>query len=95
MPESDIRVLKVEVGMLKNTVSDMRDDFKQGQEKMLATMHELAVNVNKIAENDIKRDEYKAAYQAALEIEDMEEAERLFKEYETYNKMANNVIKTA
>ena len=35
-----------------------------------------------------KRDEYKAAYQTALEIEDMEEAERLFKEYETYKKMA-------
>lgn len=57
MPESDIRVLTAEVGMLKRSVSDIRDDFKAGQEKMLATMHELAVNVNKIAENDIKRDE--------------------------------------
>ena len=57
MPESDIRVLTAEVGMLKLSVSNIRDDFKSGQEKMLATMHELAVNVNKIAENDIKRDE--------------------------------------
>ena len=35
-----------------------------------------------------KRDEYKAAYQEAMEAGDMEEAERLFKEYETYKRMA-------
>ena len=35
-----------------------------------------------------KRDEYYRAYQAALEMEDMQEAERLFKEYENYAKLA-------
>jgi hypothetical protein len=35
-----------------------------------------------------KRDEMYLAYQAAIDAEDMQEAERLFKEYETYKKMA-------
>jgi hypothetical protein len=35
-----------------------------------------------------KRDEMYLAYQVALESEDMQEAERLFKEYEAYKKMA-------
>lgn len=35
-----------------------------------------------------KRDEMYRAYQAAIEREEMEEAERLFKEYESYAKMA-------
>lgn len=35
-----------------------------------------------------KRDEMYLAYQVALEDEDMQEAERLFKEYESYKKMA-------
>lgn len=35
-----------------------------------------------------KRDEYYRAYQAALEMEEMEEAERLFSEYENYKRMA-------
>lgn len=35
-----------------------------------------------------KRDEFYRAYQAALEMEEMSEAERLFKEYERYAKLA-------
>jgi hypothetical protein len=35
-----------------------------------------------------KRDEMYLAYQAAIDVDDMQEAERLFKEYETYKKMA-------
>ena len=35
-----------------------------------------------------KRDEFYRAYQAALEMEEMTEAERLFKEYERYAKLA-------
>lgn len=37
-----------------------------------------------------KRDEMYRAYQAAIETEEMEEAERLFKEYESYANMAKN-----
>lgn len=33
-----------------------------------------------------KRDEMYRAYQVALEMEELDEAERLFKEYETYAK---------
>lgn len=33
-----------------------------------------------------KRDEMFRAYQAALEMEELHEAERLFKEYENYSK---------
>lgn len=36
-----------------------------------------------------KRDEYYRAYQAAIEMEEMVEAERLYKEYENYAKLAN------
>ena len=35
-----------------------------------------------------KRDEMYHAYQAALEMEELDEAERLFKEYETYSKLS-------
>lgn len=35
-----------------------------------------------------KRDEMYHAYQAALELEEMDKAEQLFKEYERYAKMA-------
>lgn len=34
-----------------------------------------------------KRDEMKRAYRAALEMEDMKLAERLFKEYENYKRV--------
>ena len=34
-----------------------------------------------------KRDEMYRAYKAALEMEELHEAERLFKEYETYAKL--------
>lgn len=34
-----------------------------------------------------KRDEMYRAYQAALETEELAEAERLFKEYERYDRM--------
>ena len=37
-----------------------------------------------------KRDEMYRAYQAALEMEELHEAERLFKEYETYAKQCGN-----
>lgn len=33
-----------------------------------------------------KRDEMYRAYQAALEMEELDEAERLFREYENYSK---------
>ena len=35
-----------------------------------------------------KRDEMYRAYQAALEMEELDEAERLFKEYENYSKLS-------
>jgi len=35
-----------------------------------------------------KRGEMYRAYQAALEMEELDEAERLFKEYETYAKLS-------
>ena len=37
-----------------------------------------------------KRYEMYRAYQAALEMEELTEAERLFKEYETYSKLCGN-----
>lgn len=37
-----------------------------------------------------KRDEMKRAYMAALELEELDEAERLYKEYETYSKLCDN-----
>lgn len=37
-----------------------------------------------------KRDEMYRAYQAAIEMEEMEEAELLFKEYERYADMAKD-----
>lgn len=37
-----------------------------------------------------KRDEMYRAYQAAIEMEEIEEAERLFKEYERYANMAKD-----
>ena len=37
-----------------------------------------------------KRDEMHRAYHAAIEMEEMEEADRLFKEYERYAKMAKD-----
>lgn len=37
-----------------------------------------------------KRDEMYRAYQAAIEMEEMSEAERLFKEYERYANMAKD-----
>ena len=37
-----------------------------------------------------KRDEMYRAYQAAIEMEEMEEAERLFKEYERYADMTKD-----
>lgn len=36
---------------------------------------------------ETKRDEMYRAYKAALEMEETEQAEKLFKEYETYKKM--------
>lgn len=38
----------------------------------------------------VKRDEMYRAYQAAIEMEEMEGAERLFKEYESYANMAKD-----
>lgn len=38
-----------------------------------------------------KRDEMYRAYQAALEMEELDEAERLFKEYENYSKECGGV----
>lgn len=37
-----------------------------------------------------KRDEMYRAYQAALEMEELDEAKRLFKEYETYKAMVED-----
>ena len=37
-----------------------------------------------------KRDEFYRAHQAALKVEEMSEAERLFKEYENYAKLAED-----
>jgi hypothetical protein len=37
-----------------------------------------------------KRDEMYRAYQAALEMEELDEAERLFKEYENYSKQCGD-----
>lgn len=38
----------------------------------------------------VKRDEMYRAYQATIEMEEMEEDERLFKEYESYANMAKD-----
>jgi len=38
----------------------------------------------------VKREEMYRAYQAAIEMEEMKEAERLFKEYERYASMAKD-----
>ena len=35
-----------------------------------------------------KRDEMYRSYQAALEMEELDESERLFKEYENYSKLS-------
>lgn len=37
-----------------------------------------------------KRDEMYRAYNAAIELEDMELAEAIFKEYETYKKLSES-----
>lgn len=47
------------------------------------------MNANK-AWYAVKRDEMYRAYQAAIEMDEMEEAERLFKEYERYANMAKD-----
>lgn len=38
-----------------------------------------------------KRDEMYRAYQAALEMEELDEAQRLFKEYENYKRLAGEL----
>lgn len=38
-----------------------------------------------------KRDEMYRAYQAALEMEETEQAEKLFKEYENYKRLAGGL----
>ena len=50
----------------------------------------LAVMIMNKAWYAAKRDEMYRAYQAAIEMEEMEEAERLFKEYERYANMAKD-----
>lgn len=46
------------------------------------------MNANKVW-YAVKRDEMYRAYQAAIEMEEMDEAQRLYAEYERYDKMAS------
>lgn len=55
--ESDVRVLAQRVQYLQNEFITVRDDFKTSHEKLNATMEKLAVNINRLVECDIKRDE--------------------------------------
>ncbi|AHK11839.1 hypothetical protein S349_49 [Shewanella sp. phage 3/49] len=58
MPEeSDIRVLTQRVQYLQREFIAVRDDFKSSHEKLNVTMDKLAVNINRLVECDIKRDE--------------------------------------
>ena len=58
MPEeSDVRVLAQRVQYLQSEFIAVRDDFKSSHEKLNATMEKLAVNINRLVECDIKRDE--------------------------------------
>ena len=40
---------------------------------------------------ETKRDEMYRAYKAALEMEELDEAQRLFKEYENYKRLAGEL----
>jgi len=55
--ESDVRVLAQRVQYLQSEFIAVRDDFKTSHEKLNATMEKLAVNINRLVECDIKRDE--------------------------------------
>jgi hypothetical protein len=55
--ESDVRVLAQRVQYLQNEFIAVRDDFKTSHEKLNVTMEKLAININRLVECDIKRDE--------------------------------------
>ena len=58
MPEeSDVRVLAQRVQHLQSEFMIVRDDFKTSHEKLNSTMEKLAININRLVECDIKRDE--------------------------------------